>query len=584
MNNNIPQHSTMRRFVFLCDREWTIKKILQHPSDSLIHEEDFLPDLLLNPEDLPDKEAAEENIHRVTALKLRGIHEKLTALICTFPKYYLLYLGHVRNQQEFEDFIACYAEYFSWAEENLKIPYEDEYFQIQQMNNQLINSQRALMKNKRRLEQVLKEIREAHNTIALLEQDELTNLYCASAFYTKVQALLQTEPDTKYDIIVLDIDKFKLVNETFGMESGNHFLKSLALTLTGLPDADHGIIARATADVFYLCMPEELHFYTTLKAAVSDFLEQYPLPIKLQEKVSVYPVDDLSLSVEQMCDRARLALTFSTLPYSEIAFYDHKLHEKLIRDHQILNSIQEAFEEHQFLLYLQPKVDIATRRIIGAESLIRWKHPVLGWVRPDEFIPLLEKNDLIYNVDKFIWEETCRFLHNRREQGLPEIPVSVNVSRGDLYQKDLRKVLGNLLDKYQLDPRLLHLEIIERAYVKDPSTISQILSQLRADGFLLEMDDFGTGESSLNMLSEFPVDCLKLDRSFLIRGLHDKRHIEVVRFIINLAHMLDLAVIAEGVETQEQADLLLSLGCTHAQGYFYCRPEPVENFPQDFQL
>lgn len=574
----------MRQFVFLCDREWTIRKILQLPPDSTIHEEDSLPDLLLNPEDLLDKETAEENLHRVTALNLRGIHEKLTALICTFPKYYLLYLGHVRNQQEFEDFITCYAEYFSWAEENLKIPYEDEYFQIQQMNNQLINSQRALMKNKLRLEQVLQEIREAHSTIALLEQDELTNLYCASAFYTKVQERLHAQPDTKFDIIVLDIDKFKLVNETFGMESGNLFLKSLALALIALPYSEQGILARATADVFYLCMPGDLHFYTTLKSAVADFLEQYPLPIKLQEKIGVYSVDDLSLSVEQMCDRARLAITFSALPYSEVAFYDYRLHEKMIRDHQILNSIQEAFDEHQFLLYLQPKVDIATRRIIGAESLIRWKHPVLGWVRPDEFIPLLEKNDLIYNVDKFIWEETCRFLRQRREQGLYQIPVSVNVSRGDLYQKDLRKVLGDLLVKYQIKPQFLHLEIIERAYVKDPSTISRILAELQADGFILEMDDFGTGESSLTMLSEFPVNCLKLDRSFLIRGFHDKRHIEVVRFIINLAHMLDISVIAEGVETQEQADLLFSLGCTDAQGYFYCRPEPVENFPQNLQL
>lgn len=514
----------------------------------------------------------------MTALKLHGIHEELTSLICTFPKYYLMYLGHVRNQQEFEEFITCYAEYFSWAEENLKIPYEDEYYHIQQMNNQLINSQRALIKSNRRLEQVLKEIRDAHSTIALLERDELTNLYCASAFYSKVKECMTADPDRIFDIIVLDIDKFKLINETFGMDAGNHFLRRLALLLTGLPDADKGILARATADVFYICMPEELHFYDILHKNVTEFLEQYPLPIRLQEKIGVCSADDPSLSVEQMCDRARLAISFSASPQAASAFYDHTLHEKLIKDHQILNSISEALSERQFLLYLQPKVDISTRTVIGAEALIRWKHTQLGWVRPDEFIPLLEKNARIYDVDKYIWEEACRFLQYRKEHGLSEIPVSVNVARGDLYQKDLREVLNNLLHKYQLDPGLLHLEIIERAYVRDSSNMFQILTDLRNDGFLIEMDDFGTGESSLNMVSEFPVDCLKLDRSFLIRGFHDKRHVEVVRFIINLARMLNISIIAEGVETQEQADLLLELGCPNAQGYFYGRPEPAESF------
>lgn len=574
----------MRRFVFLCDRQWTIRKILQCPPDSTIKEEMSLLDLLQNPEALPTNEQTEENVHHVTALQLTGIHENLTALICTFPKYYLLYLGHVRNQQEFEEFITCYAEYFSWAEENLKIPYEDEYYQIQQMNNQLINSQRALTKSNRRLEQVLQEIREAHSTITLLEQDELTNLYCASAFYSRVRERMYAQPEKKFDIIVLDIDKFKLINETFGMESGNRFLRNLALLLTGLSGAEQGILARATADVFYICMPAEFHFYDTLQKNVSAFLEQYPLPIRLQEKIGVYSTEDTSLSVEQMCDRARLAISFSASPLSEIAFYDHTLHEKLLKDHQILNSISEALADRQFLLYLQPKVDISTRRIIGAESLIRWKHPALGWVRPDEFIPLLEKNDRIYEVDKYMWEETCRFLHSRKEQGLTQIPVSVNVARGDLYQKDLRDTLNKLIRQYDLSPELLHLEILERAYVKDSSTIFQILTALRNDGFIIEMDDFGTGESSLNMLSEFPVDCLKLDRSFLIRGFHDKRHVEVVRFIINLAKMLDINIIAEGVETQEQADLLLKLGCPNAQGYFYGRPEPSQDFSTDMQL
>ncbi len=221
-------------------------------------------------------------------------------------------------------------------------------------------------------------------------------------------------------------------------------------------------------------------------------------------------------------------------------------------------------------------MEIATGKVIGAEALIRWNHSKLGWIRPDQFIPTLEKNGYIYEVDQFIWEETCRFLADRKKKGLRQIPISVNVARSDLYQKDLISVFHNLLAKYDLDASLLHLEVIERSYAKDSETMLKVLSQLRAEGFPIEMDDFGTGESSLAMVSRMPVDYLKLDRQFVNTDLSDERHTEIIQFIINLAHTLHIETLAEGVETEEQATLLDSMGCHYAQGYYYAKPMPAE--------
>lgn len=247
-------------------------------------------------------------------------------------------------------------------------------------------------------------------------------------------------------------------------------------------------------------------------------------------------------------------------------------------NHKLFDSVQSALGNNEIHLYLQPKVDMTTQQVIGAEALIRWIHPEYGFISPGLFIPILEKEGHIYEVDKFIWEEACKILHTRKMQGLSSLPISVNVARADLYQGDLTDVLTNLLKKYNLEASDLHLEIIERAYVDDSSNINRVLSKLRELGFFIEMDDFGIGESSLSMVADMPVDCLKLDRQFLLFELSDKRHIEVIRFIINLANALDMGIIAEGVETQEQADFLISMGCRYAQGFYYYRPEEAKKF------
>lgn len=286
-----------------------------------------------------------------------------------------------------------------------------------------------------------------------------------------------------------------------------------------------------------------------------------------------------STSAEELYDRARLALdTLNGDPTRTVAFYNDALHDAMLMRHKLLDSIPAALAEGQLLLYLQPKVQLDNGEVFGAEALIRWQHPELGIVPPMQFIPLLEKEGGIYAVDRYIWEKACQLLQKRHQQGLPKLSVSVNVARSDFYQPDLTEFLLGLLAKYGLEAGQLRLEVLERAYVQDSARLFRVLTALRQQGFVIEMDDFGVGESSPAMLAEMPVDVIKLDRKFLLTAQQVPAHIEVIRCIIQLARKLGIGIIAEGVETPEQAQLLLSLGCCHAQGYLYGKPQSAENF------
>lgn len=568
----------MKQYIFVCDGEWKIERLLDGES-ALLRPGTDLKTVISDPSRLE----AIENVEQESVMMLQ-LHEKggqLTAIIRHYTQCYLVFLVQITSQEEFSSFTETYMRWIGWADENLNQLYQDEYFQIQQMNNQLINVQRSLMKTNQKLQDALRQVREANDTIAALEQDELTGFYRAAAFYRRCDERFAAGEDT-YDMIVLDINRFKLINEVFGRKAGDVLLSRMALFLIGIPDAEQGIFARISADTFCMLFPPEIRFYEKIKHDLTGFVDSYPLPIRVQARIGVYTVEKEKISAEQICDRARLALDLArSRGESGIAFYDQKLHEKLIRENEILDSIEDALKNHEFQVYLQRKVDIATGSIIGAEALVRWIHPEKGMIPPNDFIPLLEKEGYVYAVDRYIWEETCRLLKAQRDAGFPVVPVSVNVARGDLYKKDLLEVLDQILEKYGIDPQMLHLEIIERAYVKDSEYVCQILTKLRERGFLIEMDDFGIGESSLSMVAGMPVDVLKLDRCFLIADLEDRRHIAVIRFIVRLAEMLDMKIISEGVETKEQAELLLEMGCPYAQGYYYGRPQPAAEFLEE---
>lgn len=571
----------MNQCIFICDKQWNIEEVLDNSWNLPVAEEKTLTDLITEASILESNDDLEIHKQNVEILCFCGEERAIPAIICTFPKGYLIFLVSIQSQEDFLNFTKSYMKCLAWADKNLQSLYNDEYYHIEQMNNQLLNSQRALMKSNHRLKQVLDEVRRANNTIALLEHDELTELYCPSAFYQNAKKMLCKNEDMNYDIIILDIRNFKMINEIFGRKTADLLLQALAQFLYGLDTKEEAIMARVPADIFYILIPQETHFYEIIQKEVSAFFRSYPLPFHLQAQVAVYPVENKEIPIEKMCDRAKMALDSKKLQNEiEIVFYNQSLHEKLISQNQLLDSVNDAIKNREFRLYLQSKVNMVTGKVIGAEALIRWIHPELGFISPGEFIPLLEKEGYIYEVDKYIWEEACKVLKERKDKGLEELPISVNVARGDFYEEDLCDVLRNLIQTYELKPEQLHLEIIERAYVTDSDNIFRVLTELREAGFCIEMDDFGIGESSLSMLAEMPVNVLKLDRQFLVAGLDDKRHIEVIRCIINLAEVLDINIIAEGVETQEQVDLLLSMGCCCAQGFFYAKPEPAGYFTE----
>ena len=380
-------------------------------------------------------------------------------------------------------------------------------------------------------------------------------------------------------MIVLDIPDFRLLNELFGRDEALHFLQSLALTLLGISGSEQGVLARVYAATFYMFMPREQEFSVKVRENVSEFLKSYPLTLSLESRLGVYVVSDNTLADEEVCNRARLALDYESAQEQDgIAFYNEELHDKLLEEHQLLDRIPEALKNGELQLYLQSKTDMQTKRVVGAEALVRWIHPELGFIAPDRFIPLLEREGMIYGVDKFIWEEACKILEERNRRGLEMLPISVNVARNDLYEPTLVQDLQDMVERHGLEPANLRLEILERAYVKNSRRSYQILTELRSLGFIIEMDDFGIEESSLSMLAEMPFDILKLDRHFLVRALSNKRYVEVMRFIIQMGHSLQMEIIAEGVENEEHASLLLALGCRYAQGYFYCKPQPAAYF------
>ena len=570
--------NSCKAVVFLCDNDWKIEHIFEDSFSHFLEEGLLFTSCIQETDALVSMAAGERRLFSLS-VRFKEQEEDLMAVICRIQSHFLVFLGQMRECAAFSGVVEKFARYYSWAQDYLKTPYDDGYMQIQQMNNQLINSQRALMKSNRQLKEVLNQIREANSTIALLERDELTNLYNASAFYKKAEKMMAEDPDTAWEVIILDIDRFKLVNELFGREAGDRLIKGVSMMMQGMEHAEEGLFARIFADTFYVLMPQKVQFYNILSTKIAAFLENYPLPINLHVKVGVYFIEDKTLSIEKMCDRARLAMDrLKQQAGGHIAFYDKKFHENMILEQQILDSVQDALKNREFMAYFQPKVTLPEGKVIGAEALIRWKSEKLGWIWPDQFIPVLEKNGYIYDVDRYIWEESCRQMAVWKKMGLKDFSVSVNVARGDLYQKDLIPFLKDLIKKYDLDIRSLHLEIIERNYVEDSAVISQVLMKLQKEGFVIEMDDFGTGESSLAMVASMPVDYLKLDRQFITADITDPRHKEVIRLIINMAKALDIKVISEGIETKEQADMLYDMGCEYAQGYYFGKPVPVEEF------
>lgn len=423
-------------------------------------------------------------------------------------------------------------------------------------------------------------LRETSAMINYLKYDLLTGLYNKDFFYQKVREILQENPDQEYTIVCSNIENFKFYNDSFGTQAGDRLLKEIADIARNMV-GETGVCGRFSADRF-LCLQKrdkerkDREIFEQLREQ-----KDYALLKKCVMRWGIYEITDRSLPVELMCDRALMAVNSIKGQYNQyFSLYDESLRSKQLREQDITNAMVTALNEEQFVVYYQPKYNLRSGCIVGAESLVRWNHPAWGFVSPGEFIPLFEKNGFISQLDQFVWERTCAQLQDWNNKGYPLFPVSVNVSRADLYDEDLVDKLLRITKKFKVDPPYLHLEITESAYTESFGQITSTVEKLRKWGFSIEMDDFGSGYSSLNMFSQMKMDILKLDMKFVQNETAKSLHQSILSDIINMAHRMFLKVVAEGVERKHEVDRLREIGCDFVQGYYFAKPMPAGEFEQ----
>ncbi len=411
------------------------------------------------------------------------------------------------------------------------------------------------------------------------EYDSVAGIYNKSTFFKKTQELLSSG-EREYTLIRWDIDRFKVFNDLFGVETGDWLLRTIGEELKRFvqPSATYGYLG---SDHFAMCIPDDELDVTTMINNICVFLRSLPYNFNIQPRFGIYEIKDRSLSIEIMCDRVLLALRSIKGSYQKrYAYYDERLRREMLFEQQIVNEMSTALEEKQFQIYLQPQYRHSTGKIVSAEALVRWTHPTLGAISPSRFIPLFEKNGFISQMDRYVWEEACKCMQRwmKEKKHAVSLSVSVNISRMDIYDTELCNTLEEMVKSYGIPPSMLKLEITESAYVENPVQLIDVVNKLKKRGFTIQMDDFGSGYSSLNTLKDVPVDVIKLDLKFLSGEDNSGKGGAILNSVVRMAQWLNLEVIAEGVETIKQANYLQSIGCDLVQGYLYSKPVKIEEF------
>lgn len=416
------------------------------------------------------------------------------------------------------------------------------------------------------------------------EIDSLTELYSRQKFFSEIRRTLDADSDKRFIFMRFDIDHFQLINSFFGLEEGDKLLQYLAFKMRQfsliLPSC---ILGRIEGDIFGLCCQLNVSLnilQAMMQQNIQSFVGGYRADYELRIIIGIYPIEDNSMAVESIYSKAVLASKKckESATGGYFAFYDESMSETIVKNQRITNQMNVALKENQFEVVLQPKCHLQTGKLIGAEALVRWKHPENGYLPPSEFIPVFEKNGFISKLDEYVWDKACGYIRSWIDSGLDLVPVSVNVSRYDLRNQSLPSKFAQMLDKYGIPAKYLHLEITESAYMEDARVIIKEVQRLKDIGLHIEMDDFGTAYSSLNMLNEMPIDTLKLDMSFIRNYEKSPGKDVILSFVVKLANALNLGCIAEGIETKEQAAYLFSLGCSTGQGYYFSKPISKQDF------
>ena len=424
----------------------------------------------------------------------------------------------------------------------------------------------------------LKQAKERQRLISVAENDELTGLFNRGFFYEYARHFLDTYPDLKMDAIVLNIEQFQLVNELNGRDFGDRVLCFLGEEIKTFLEGTIGIASRIEADRFDIYC-KHLEDYQTLLDRFQNRLNELSPSASIRLRMGVMPWQE-GLGSDQAFDRAWSACNRVRGGNRHLMIYNQEIHARENYNQRLLNDLRRAVEQREFKVFYQPKYNIQCDppRLTSAEALIRWQHPELGLIPPDDFIPLFEGNGQISIVDKYVWAETARQIAAWKEKHGVVLPVSVNLSRVDVFDPKLEEILDGLVKDNGLERRTLHLEVTESAYTENAEELLKVIERLRSKGYEIEMDDFGSGYSSLNLLSSMPVDILKMDRGFIRNIEHSEQDFRLVELILDIAKNLKMPVIAEGVETERQLAMLKDAGCDLVQGYYFSRPVPPEEF------
>lgn len=413
------------------------------------------------------------------------------------------------------------------------------------------------------------------------EYDKLTGLYNRRGFIAKVGELLETESAQKHLMIYFDIRNFKLVNAVFGHQAGDALLKNIAGTLQSNM-TEQSACCRLNSDRFCVFVPEEQGQIIVDLLLEEDFHIEGDDSGSVHINVGIYEIGDRSMTVMDMCDRARMALdTIKDNRLTNVAIYDESMYENLMAEHELSSELPTALKEGQLKLYLQPQVN-GKGELLGAETLLRWEHPKRGMLMPGEFLPFFEKNYMIVQIDKYMWERACKQLKMWKDDGWDDIYLSINVSPSDFECVDVNEILNDLVKKYKIEKNKLRVEITETTIMQNPQRQIKLIGMLRMAGFYVEMDDFGSGYSSFSMLKDIQIDALKMDMKFLRKSKNEEKGKKILKALVELAKDFGMRVIAEGVETQEQVDFLEKIGCGIFQGYYFSRPMSVEMFEEKY--
>lgn len=414
------------------------------------------------------------------------------------------------------------------------------------------------------------------------ENDELTGLLNRNAFCRKVDHLVHKNAEDvvagKYAMVYFDVLRFKAINDMFGMAEGDKVLCYVADLIERLI-REKDLACRIDSDRFIFFTNTYGEELEQLIDKLLEGLTAYNLPFAILCNVGVYVTVSEEVSAVSMMDRAIMAQSTIKGSYTvKCNYYTEEMRNDLLSEQEISGIMEEALAEEQFLVYYQPQYNHATGSLVGAEALVRWKHPERGLISPGLFIPIFERNGFITALDLYVFGHVCGFLRKCMDQGIPVIPISSNFSQYDIFQPRFVEKLEELRMKYDVPVKYLRVEITESAIVGGSDRVNEIVKRLRECGYVVEMDDFGSGYSSLNVLREVDLDVIKLDMLFLSEKANNNRGGTIISSIVRMAKWLDMPVIAEGVETMGQADFLRSIGCEYIQGYLYSKPLPEEEF------